>query len=163
MDRQQALRAYAMAILPEREAYLREQALRKVRPITRGMKPDELDDYLGSKAFSSTLYRVRQADKVYKALERGELVLDYHQAEFERLAPLIASELEHGHDVDLPFLRSVDRSRVSIKRARAALRQLDNRVPRRRLEAQQARFAAGGGREGREMALQGQPFAARRP
>ena len=142
MDRQQALRAYAMAILPEREAYLREQALRKVRPITRGMKPDELDDYLGSKAFSSTLYRVRQADKVYKALERGELVLDYHQAEFERLAPLIASELEHGHNVDLLFLRSVDRSRVSIKRARAALRQLDNRVPRRRLEAQQARFAA---------------------
>ena len=142
MDRQAALTAYAQAILPEREAFLYRRALSKVRPITRGMKPEEAEAYLKSRAFESALYRVKRGDRAYQALQRGELVLEEHQAEFERLAPMILGELRRGAAIDLAFLRSVERSRVPLKKARAALRRLDGQAPRRFLDGQAKRLAA---------------------
>ena len=141
MDRQQALAAYIQAVIPEREDWLYERALAKVRPITRGMEPEALEEYLASRAFSNALYQTKRSDKVYQALNRGELVQDFHQAEFERLAPLIIDEARHGHGVDLAFLRSVDRSRVSLMKAHAALRQLERQAPRQALGAQVKRLA----------------------
>lgn len=130
MDRREALSIYIRAILPERESWLYQRALGKVRGITRGMSDKELEDYLQSKAFSNTLYHVKKGDGAYQALLRGELTLDFHIAEFERLLPLI---IEDG-GADLEFLRSVDRSRVTLKQARRALHLLEADAPRKRLE-----------------------------
>ena len=141
MDRQAALQAYIEAILPEREAYLYDQALKKTRAITRGMKPEDSAAYLQSKAFASALYHVQQGDRVYQAMKRGELVLEYHQTEFERLSPLILSEMKHGHPVNLELLRSVERSRVPLGRAHAAIRLLESQSPRRHLDQQVNRLA----------------------
>jgi hypothetical protein len=44
--------------------------------------------------------------------------------------------------VDLPFLRSVDRSRVSLKKARAAIALLEKGSPRGHLEKQKKRFVS---------------------
>ena len=140
MDRVAAQAAYARAILPEREDYLYQRALSKVRPIIRGMTPEEAEAYYQSKAFANALYQVKKGDEAYQALLRGELALDYHQAEFERLAPMIDRELSQGNDIDLEFLRSVERSHVSLGQARAALRDLRRKAPRRAMEAQSKRF-----------------------
>ncbi len=140
MDTQTALQSYIRAVLPEREAYLHQRAMHRVRPVMRGMKPEEAQAYLDSKAFAATLYRVQRGDRVYQALLRGELVQEYHRAEFERLEPLILSELRRGNDVDLNFLRSVDRCRVPMKRAREALRRLEEQAPRKLLEDQRKRL-----------------------
>jgi len=141
MDRQAALRAYIQAIMPEREAYLYERALNKVRAITLGMSPEEAEAYYRGKAFANTLYHVQKSDKVWQALQRGELASDYHAAEFERLAPLISQELQAANPVDLPFLRSVERGRVSLKKARTALRLVKQQAPRKLLEGQVSRLA----------------------
>ncbi len=129
MDRLEALRLYAQEILRERENYLEQCAVRKVRPVTGRMTPQERKNYLRSQDFENTVYQIRRRDKVYQALLRGELVLDYHQTEFELLEPLILSEAEQGHPVSLPFLRSVEKSRVPLARARAALGLAEKRVP----------------------------------
>ena len=141
MDRQAALSAYIQAVLPERERYLYEQALRKARPVTRGMSEEEREAYLQGKAFATALYRAKRADRAYQALMRGELALEYHQAEFERLAPMIEAELRRGGAVDLDFLRSVDRGRTSLKKARLALRRLDEGAPGKCLDKQVKRLA----------------------
>lgn len=135
MDRQAALSAYVQAILPEHEGDLYRRALGKVRAITRGMKPEEREEYLQSKAFANVLYHVKRGDRAYQALQRGELAMDSHQAEFERLAPLILSELRRGNGISLTFLRSVARSRVPLAKAHEAVRQLERQAPRRCLEA----------------------------
>ena len=140
MDGQAALAAYVKAILPEREDYLYQRALNKARAILGGMSPEQQAEYLDSKAFANTLYHVRRGDKAYQALLRGELALDFHQAEFERLAPMIAREQDQGREIDLEFLRSVDRSRVSLDKARAALKALEARAPRRALEGELKRL-----------------------
>ena len=141
VDRQRALSAYIEAVIPEREQYLYDQALKKARPITRGMSPEEKEAYLQGKAFASALYHVQRGDKAYQALRRGELALEYHQTEFERLAPLIESELRRGGGISLPFLRSVERAHVTLRKAHAALRLLERKSVRRTLEAQVARLA----------------------
>lgn len=141
MDRQAALKAYVRAIIPEREDVLYQRALGKARAILGGMKPEEAEAYLRGKAFANTLYQVRRADKAYQALLRGELALDCHRAEFERLCPMIAETLEEGADVDLELLRSADRARVPLKKAKAALKLLDGPVPGRVLEAAAKRLA----------------------
>ena len=141
MDKQAVLPLYIEAVLPERESYLYQRALNKTRAITRNMKPEEVEEYLQSKAFANALYHIKQSDKAYQALRRGELILDFHQAEFERLAPLMLSERRQGNPVNLAFLRSVDRCRVPLKKARAALRLLNEQAPRKALEAQTARLA----------------------
>ncbi|MBQ8955283.1 MAG: hypothetical protein IJ048_14345 [Clostridia bacterium] len=58
MDRQAALLIYVQAVSREREGYLYQLALKKVRPIVRDMSPAEKEAYLNSQAFSSTLYHV---------------------------------------------------------------------------------------------------------
>lgn len=141
MDRQAALRAYILAIMPEREAYLYERTLNKVRGITLGMSPEEAEVYYQGKAFANTLYRVQKSDRVWQALQRGELASDYYEAEFDSLAPLIAQELQAGNAVDLPFLRSVARGRVSLKKARTALCLVKQQAPRKLLEGQVNRLA----------------------
>ncbi|MBQ8963934.1 MAG: helicase [Clostridia bacterium] len=141
MDREAALRAYIQAILPEREDYLYQRALNKVRGITRGMSAEEAEAYYRGKAFGNALYHVRKGDEVYQALLRGELGQERYAAEFERLAPMIAQELQAGNPVDLAFLRSVERSRVNLKKARTVLRLVKQRAPGRLLEGQVKRLA----------------------
>ena len=144
MDRSDALSLYARAVLGEREAYLYQKALGRARGVTRGMKPEDAEAYYQGKAFANLLYHVKKGDKAYQALQRGELALDYHQAEFERLAPLIIEAGAQGGDVDLDFLRSVQRCRVTLRQANAALRLLAKQAPRRRLEGQIKKWAAEG-------------------
>ena len=141
MENREVLDAYIQAILPEREAYLYERALNKVRGITRGMTEEELEAYLSGKAFANTLYHVRRSDRACQALLRGELALDFHQAEFARLEGMIRAELSRGNAVNLPFLRSVDRSRVSLNKARSALKQIERGTPGKHLNKQKQRFA----------------------
>ena len=129
MDRGDTLKLYAQEILKEREDFLTQCAVRQVRPITGRMTPQEKKEYLHSQAFENTVYQIRRRDKVYQALLRGELALDYHQTEFELLEDLIKSEAEQGHPISLPFLRSVEKSRLSLPRARAALGLIEKRVP----------------------------------
>ena len=135
MDREDALRAYIAALLPERERALYGQALKKSRAITRGMTDAAKAEYLNSRAFGNTLWQVRKGDDTYQALKNGRLP-EGCAAEFERLAPLIHSELERGEAIDLPFLRSVSRSRTPLHRARAALRALSEGAVEKQLEAQ---------------------------
>ena len=141
MDRQMALSIYTQAILEERESYLYQRALSKARALLDGMSPEEKDAYLKSQAFSNALYHIKRRDKVYQALNRGELVMDYHMAEFEQLSPLILNEIRHGNEVSLPFLRSVERSRVTLAKAHAAVRQLRLNAPRKALGEEAARLA----------------------
>ena len=107
MDRPDALAAYIRELRKERDAWLYQHALNKVRVITRSMKPDEKEAYLRSSAFGNTLAAIRRRDSVDQALSRGELPLSWQRAEFDRLAPLIRQELSRGNDIRLGFLRAV--------------------------------------------------------
>ncbi len=136
MDRERALAAYVQAIIPEREDYLRQRAMQKVRPITRGMSEQALQEYLDSKAFATALYQVKRGDKTWQALQRGELALEYHQEEFDRLAPLIDGELRQDRPVDLAFLRSVEKCRVSLRKAHRAVSLIEQQAPKAVLDRQ---------------------------
>ena len=116
------MNAYVQALRPERERYLYQHALNKVRVITRSMKPAEKEAYLQSEAFLTTLRQLQRRDRIWQGLLRGELVLAGDQAEYERLAGLIETELQEGHKVDLAFLRTVEKSKVSLDKAYEALR-----------------------------------------
>ena len=140
MEHQEALTAYAQAAAKEREEYLRQSAVRKANVITRGKSQAEREEYLRSDAFSTLFYQQRRRDKAYQALLRGELVMDYHQEEFRELLPLIESELKHGNEIDLAFLRSVESARVTLGQAHKALRMLENQTPRQFFQAQQKRL-----------------------
>ena len=135
MDRDDALRAYIAALLPEKERELYDRALKKSRAITRGMTGEAVEEYLNSRAFGNTLWQVRKGDAVYQALQSGRLP-EGCQAEFERLAPMIQSELDHGAPIDLPFLRSVSRGRAPLHRAKAAVKALSDGAVQARLEKQ---------------------------
>ena len=141
MDPREALTAYAQAAAKERESFLYQTALKQARLSTRDMKRAERDEYLNSQAFSNLLYRVGRRDRVYQALLRGELVEEDRQAEFEDMRPLIESELQNGFPVDLPFLRSVEKCRVSLDQAHLALRRLRDEAPRVHLTAQAPHFS----------------------
>ena len=122
MNYELTLRAYVQAVLPERERYLYQHALNKVRVITRSMRPAEKEEYLRGEAFRNTQRQLQRRDRVYQGLLRGELVLPGDQAEFERLKRMIAAELGQGHPVDLAFLRTVEKSRVPLEKAYEAVR-----------------------------------------
>ncbi len=141
MEQQQALTLYAQALSREREQALYQHALHKVKAETRGMTPAEKEKYLKSQTFENALYRLKRKDKVCQALLRGELILEEHQIEFERLEGLICQEAEQGHEISLPFLRSVDRSRVSLERAREALALLERKAPEQYYKSQLKRLA----------------------
>ena len=116
------LEAYIQALLPERERYLYQHTLNKVRVITRSMKPAEKEAYLQSEAFQNTLRQLQRRDRIWQGLLRGELVLSGDEAEYNRLSGLIAAELKEGHRIDLSFLRTVEKSKVSLEKAYEALR-----------------------------------------
>ena len=116
------LQAYIQALLPERERYLHQHALNKVRVITRSMKPAEKEAYLQGEAFQNTLRQLQRRDKVWQGLLRGELMLSGDRAEFDRLERLIEKELQEGRKIDLAFLRTVEKSKVSLDKAYEALR-----------------------------------------
>ena len=137
MEHQQAREAYIQAILAEREQYLSQQVRRQAE---RGMSPAEREKYVSGEAYRNALFQMKRRDKVYQALERGELVQDYHQEEFSELEPLIKSELEHGQEIILPFLRSVVRSRLSLGRAHAAVRRVYQKTPQRYFRNQMPRL-----------------------
>ena len=82
------IQAYVQALRPERERYLYQHALNKVRVITRSMKPAEKETYLQSEMFQSTLKQIQRRDRIWQGLLRGELVLSGDRAEFERLSRL---------------------------------------------------------------------------
>ena len=117
-----AMEAYVQALLPERERYLHQHALNKTRVITRSMRPAEKEAYLQSEAFQTTLRQLQRRDKVWQGLLRGELVLSGDRAECERLARLITREMQEGRKIDLAFLRTVEKSKVSLDKAYEALR-----------------------------------------
>ena len=131
MDRQEAQALYAQAVAKEREEYLYQRALAKVKPVTRAMSEAEKEKYLQSQTFQNTLFQLKRRDKAYQALLKGELVMDYHQEEFDDLAGLIMAEGK----ADLPFLRSVERSRVPLAKAHAALQLLRDQIPQKVLES----------------------------
>ncbi len=128
--------AYARALLSEREQAIYQHALNKVRVITRNMKPAEKEEYLKSDAFRNTLRQLQRRDRVYQALQRGELVQAGDRAEYDRLSRMIAREVEQGHPVDLPFLRSVARSKVSLDTAYQAIQTIQGGRVRKHLEEQ---------------------------
>ena len=97
MDRQEAQKAYALAVSAEREQYLYQHALSKAKAVLRGMTPEEKEKYLQGQAFANALFRLKRRDKAYQALQRGELLMDFHQDEFDQLYPLIAREADAGN------------------------------------------------------------------
>ena len=115
-----ALRAYRQALLSEMEAGILRRTLEQVQVITRVMRPAEKAEYLDSPAFQSALRQTRKKDKLYRAVAEGPLP-EACQAEFEDLAPLISSELALGHEISLPFLRSVRHIRQPLKHALRAV------------------------------------------
>ena len=117
-----AMEAYVQALLPERERYLYQHALNKVRVITRSMKPAEKEAYLQSEGFQTILRQLERRDKIWQGLLRGELVLSGDRAEFERLSKLISREMQDDRKVDLAFLRTVEKSKVTLEKAYEALR-----------------------------------------
>ena len=140
-EKQTALSIYIRAVLPEREAFLREQAVRRAHPVTRGMSPQQEREYFEGAAFKSLLYRAQRRDEAYQALLRGELSLDIHQAEFERLSPLIERAMARGGEADIDFLRSVSRSRVPLETAFEAVEAIAKKAPAQILDKQVKRFA----------------------
>ena len=117
-----AMEAYIQALLPERERYLHQHAQNKARVITRSMKPAEKEAYLQSEAFQTTLRQLQPRDKIWQGLLRGELVLSGDRAEFDRLSKLISREMEDGRKIDLAFLRTVEKSKISLEKAYEAIR-----------------------------------------
>ena len=79
------------------------------------MKPAEKTAYLNSDAFQNTLRQVQRRDKVWQGLLHGELALSGDRADFERLSRLIAEEMKAGLRVDLNFLGTVEKSKVSLE------------------------------------------------
>ncbi len=136
MNDPRALNAYLLAVIPERERYLDRQAEKKAGR-TAFPSPDAAGQIL-----ENTKYHMRRADKVLRALQRGELPTEYYRAEFELLAPLIEAELQSGEEIGLDFLRSVRQSRVSLSRARAAVRLMQGDKVRAYLDKRVYRFTA---------------------
>ena len=137
-----AMEAYIQALLPERERYLHQHALNKARVITRSMKPAEKEAYLQSEAFQTTLRQLQRRDKIWQGLLRGELVLSGDRMEFERLSRLISKEMEAGRKVDLAFLRTVEKSKVSLEKAYEAIRIIREGDLRRWFDEQIGSFTA---------------------
>ena len=123
-DDAKVLEAYIRAVRAERERFLYQSALNKVQVITRSMKLSEKEAYLQSDAFRNTLRQLQRRDRIYQGLLRNELLQPGAKSDFDRLRRMIAAELQAGYKVDLSFLRSVEKSRVSLEKAHRALRLL---------------------------------------
>ena len=137
MEHSEALAAYIAQVSAERERYLAQRTLKQLGADPDRERPGERDRAAAGDAFERALWQQKRRDKVYQALQRGELVQDFHRAEFEQLRPLIESELAHGHPVDLPFLRSVSRYRLTLGRAYAAIGRVEQQAVARFFRKQQ--------------------------
>ena len=113
--------AYCRELLREMEGEIRARTMKKVQVITRSMQPGEEAEYLQSRSFQNALNQTRKKDRVYQAIQRGELPEEW-AVEYQRLRPLIESEISSGHRVDLPFLRSVLRTKRSLRECRQAVK-----------------------------------------
>ena len=133
---------YLRALQSEREDWLYHSALNKVRVITRSMQPPEKEAYLSSDAFRNTLRQLQRRDRIYQGLLRGELLQPGAQAELDRLRPLIVKELAAGRKVDLPFLRTVERSRAPLEKAYAVLKILREGTLRRYFDENMGQLTA---------------------
>ena len=111
--------AYIRALLMEAEHEIRRRTLAQVQGIMRSMQSQEKEAYLESKAFRNAMNQTRKKDRFWQQLAAGAIP-EEREAEFERLQPLITAELRSGAPVDLVFLRSVQRSRISLRLAREA-------------------------------------------
>ena len=107
---------YIQAVLSERERWLYQSALNKVRVITRSMKPSEKEDYLQSDAFRNTLRQLQRRDRIYQGLLRNELLQPGAKSELDRLRRLIVQELQAGRKPDLAFLRTVENPMLPLKK-----------------------------------------------
>ena len=132
--------AYGRELLKEREVDIHRQTLKKVQVITRIMQPGEEAEYLRSKAFRNALNQTRKKDRIYQAVQAGELPEEW-EAEYRRLRPLIEQELAAGNRVELPFLRSVARIRRSLRECRQARKCLRDGQVRSFLEKSAGRIA----------------------
>jgi len=128
--------AYVQAILSEREQCLYQNALNKVRVITRSMKPAEKEEYLQSDSFRNTLRQLKRRDRIYQGLLHNELVQPGARSELDRLSRLIAGELQAGRKVNLPFLRTVEKSHVPLEKAYQAIREVRDGILRRWIDEQ---------------------------
>ena len=140
MDKQAVLSAYIEAVRPEQEQFIRQRALRKAESITAAMRPQEAEDYLKSQAFENLNRHLMRTDRVYQGMLHGEILLDRYQAELDRLSPLISQELEAGNPIDLNFLRSVNRAKVPLSKARKARKRMAEGAVRTLLERAVPRY-----------------------
>ena len=140
MDHSEALAAYIRQVSDEREAYLTQRLLKQMEPGRKG--PGAGYAGIRDEALDRQIYQQKRRDKVYQALQRGELIQDFHKAEFEQLRPLIESELKHGHAVDLPFLRSVSRHRLTLGKAYTAVNHVEQHAVQRFLQRHLQRFVS---------------------
>ena len=140
MTRQEALEIYCSEVRKEREAWLYQHALNKVRVITRSMKPEEKEAYLHSQTFAATLLQIQRKDQIYQTLGRGELILSRNREEFERLCPMIQAEGDRGEPVSLPFLRSLLKARVMPEAAHRAIDLLRSQAPRQHFDQETDRI-----------------------
>ena len=111
--------AYIRALEEEREAEIRKRTLQKAEVITRSMRPEEKEEYLRSKAFQNALNQTRKKDRTWQAIHSGELPEEW-EAEYQRLRPMIESEMGIGRKAELAFLRSAARTRRPIRECRQA-------------------------------------------
>ena len=119
--------AYRRALLEEMEGDILRRTVKKAEVITRAMSAEEEESYFGSQAFQNALKQTRKKDRTYQAI-LGEPMPEEWEAEYRRLRPLIAEEIRQGHRVELPFLRSVARSRRPLRESRQARRLLTEKA-----------------------------------
>ena len=131
---------YIQAVLSERERWLYQSALNKVRVITRSMKPSEKEEYLQSDAFRNTLRQLQRRDRIYQGLLRNELLQPGAKSELDRLRRLIVQELQAGRKPDLAFLRTVEKSHASLEKAHQAVQVLRDGALRRYYDGQIGRL-----------------------
>ena len=120
----QGQEAYRRELLREREGEIREKTLKKVRVITRSMRPGEEQEYLQSRSFQNALNQTRKKDRIYQTIRSGEIPEDW-VPEYQRLRPLIEAEISAGNRVNLPFLRSAARIRRPLREAQQAKKCLE--------------------------------------
>ncbi|MBR4458746.1 MAG: hypothetical protein IKS31_07305 [Clostridia bacterium] len=142
MEHPEALAAYIGQLIAEREKYLYQRTVKQLDPELKRMSPGEREACLHGDTFDRLFYQQKRRDKVYQALQRGELIQDFHKSEFSQLEPLIESELRHGHAIDLPFLRSVSHGRLTLGRAYAAIARVEQRAVQRFFQKQQQTFVS---------------------
>ena len=111
-----ALEAYTKAVQAEMEEDIYRRTLQKVAVITRVMQEAEKETYLHSRSFEQALSQTRRKDRVYQALERGEMP-EHYLVDYDRIHALVVQEIRNGHPLDLPFLRTVAKTRQSLRTA----------------------------------------------